>query len=162
MPTYKLRNCEVCGAEFVPAHFSQITCSPECQRKRKRLRDRDLRRKRTAIVADIKVENEKLKAKVAELEACRVKAGKPERPKMGMDFGTSDFEYCERMRLKMARLPCGEHQDCWRKPECDKTRGLDWERCLRAMEAKAKIKSIREISPMTDLHYTPINSLDMI
>lgn len=166
MPTYKPRKCEVCDTEFVPEHYSQIICSPECQRKRKRSCDREHHKRRRELISSLKAENAMLKKRITEMESAlaerRTTGTKTKNPAQEAEIDTSGFEFCERMRLKMKKLPCGEQYDCWRQPACKKTRGMDREKCLQAIEAKARMTNRGEVILKTEPHYTPRNSLDAI
>lgn len=140
MPTYKPRKCEVCDAEFVPGHYSQIICSPECQRKRKRSCDREHHKRLRELISSLKAENAMLKARVAELEreleAFKNSASKLKKPDKNLKFDTSGFEFCERMRLKMEKLPCGQREECWQNPACEHTKGLNEEQCRESIQRK--------------------------
>lgn len=161
MHTYKPRKCEVCGREFVPERANQLTCSSECKETRYLAYDREYRKRRREFIAGLQAENAMLKARVAELESeledLKVSGATLKKPEKNLKFDTSGFEYCERMRLKMEKLPCGEHQDCWRSPECEKTQGMDREQCLQAIEEKQKREDMKVIIPRTEPYYNPIN-----
>lgn len=134
MPKYKPRKCEVCDKEFVPERAAQIYCSDSCRRERNIILCRDYRKSIKNLVQELKEKCAAYESRIAQLEAqleaaLKVSKDKSKKPSENLNIDTSNFEYCERMRLKMEHLPCGQRDECWIKPACERTKGMDEKVC---------------------------------
>lgn len=131
---YKERECVFCQKEFTPTHAAQVTCSPECRRKRAASRRKELFEewrvqatknaltvgsqaalidRQVVRIAELEDALEEAQNKVAALTAqLQQSATNPNNEKKLLT--------CERLHVKGTSLPCGDREECYAGKKCRK------------------------------------------
>lgn len=84
----------------------------------------DLKNKNIELLTDLArlaKENAELKNRCADLEErLKDKPNKSAKNKSGKEDRAMDLQYCDRMKISAAKLPCGERSYCWGNNKCEK------------------------------------------
>lgn len=118
MLKYETRKCLTCGKAFEPTKPSQVCCTTECQKVRKRKLDKYGYEKGRRIAVEyeaLKVELEHVKGINAELEKRITEQSKKKLV----------LHECLRCNVKAMQLPCGKNQICWDPNPCEKCKGME-------------------------------------
>lgn len=121
MQKYETRKCLTCGKAFEPIKPSQVCCTTECQKARKRKLDKYGYEKGRRIAVEyeaLKKELEHVKGINAELEKRIAELSKKGQGKNPV------LHECLRCNVKAMQLPCGKNQICWDPNACERCKGM--------------------------------------
>lgn len=134
---YKERECVFCQKVFKPGHAAQVTCSPECRRKRAASRRKELFEewreqatknalavdsqaalidRQVVRIAELEDALEEAQNKVASLAALCSQL-QQNATKIGNE---KELLTCERLHVKGTSLPCGDREECFAGKKCKK------------------------------------------